>query len=136
MKKIPLLAAAALLAAPAADAQRRAGPRNDPPPTRPGTCAYTHVRQVTQRLEDGVTHRVIPDSGSAVQFANGLYQVSYDQVAAVNASRRGDAVWICLMTLPQNCPPGDDRGKLYTTTNLRTQESWTLPDAEHGCGGA
>ena len=136
MKKIPLLAAAALLAAPAANAQRRAAPRNDPPPTRPGTCAYTHVRQVTQRLEDGVTHRVIPDSGSAVQFANGLYQVSYDQVAAVNASRRGDAVWICLMTLPQNCPPGDDRGKLYTTTNLRTQESWTLPDAEHGCGGA
>jgi hypothetical protein len=136
MKTTPLLAAAALLAAPAADAQRRPPPRNDPPPTRPGTCAYTHVRQVTQRLEDGVSNRVIPDSGSAVQLANGLYQVSYDQVAAVNASRRGDAVWICLMTLPQNCPPGDDRGKLYTTTNLRTGESWTLPDAEHGCGGA
>ena len=135
MKTVPLLALLAL-AAPPAEAQRRAAPRNDPPPTRPGTCAYTHVRQVTQRLEDGLTHRVIPDSGSAVQFANGLYQVSYDQVAAVNASRRGDAVWICLMTLPQNCPPGDDRGKLYTTTNLRTEDSWTLPDAEHGCGGA
>ena len=124
------------LVAAHAHAQRRPAARNDPPPTRPGTCAYTHVRQVTQRLEDGVTHRVIPDSGSAVQFANGLYQVSYDQVAAVNASRRGDAVWICLMTLPQNCPPGDDRGKLYTTTNLRTEESWTLPDAAHMCGGA
>ena len=135
MKTVPLLALLAL-AAPPAEAQHRAAPRNDPPPTRPGTCAYTHVRQVTQRLEDGVTHRVIPDSGSAVQFANGLYQVSYDQVAAVNASRRGDAVWICLMTLPQNCPPGDDRGKLYTTTNLRTEESWTLADAQHVCGGA
>jgi hypothetical protein len=131
-----ILALLTFVLAPDASAQRRPPPRNDPPPTRPGTCAYTHVRQVTQRLEDGVTHRVIPDSGSAVQFANGLYQVSYDQVAAVNASRRGDAVWICLMTLPQNCPPGDDRGKLYTTTNLRTEESWTLPDAEHGFGGA
>jgi hypothetical protein len=124
-----------VLALPAAAlAQSRA--RNDPPPVRPGSCAFTHVRQVTQRLEDGVTHGVIPDSGSAVQFANGLYQVSYGQVAAVNASRRGDPVWICLMKLPQNCPPGDNRGKLYTTTNLRTEESWTLPDAEHGCGGA
>jgi hypothetical protein len=40
------------------------------------------------------------------------------------------------MRLPTNCPPGDHRGKLYTTTNLRTEEAWTLPDAEHGCGGA
>jgi hypothetical protein len=131
------LVAAALLAlfAQPVAAQRRIAPRNDPP-TRPGTCAYTHVRIVTQRLEDGVTHRVIPDSGSAVTMANGVHQVSYDQVGAVNRSRRGDPVWTCLMTLPQNCPPGDDRGKLYTTTNLRTEESWTLPDSAHGCGGA
>jgi hypothetical protein len=135
MKTLALILALALLAQ-GADAQRRPAARNDPPPTRPGTCAFTHVRQVSQRLEDGVTHRVIPGSGSAASFANGLYQVSYDQVRAVNASRRGDPVWICLMRLPQNCPPGDNRGRLYTTTNLRTEDSWTLPDSEHGCGGA
>jgi hypothetical protein len=71
-----------------------------------------------------------------VEFANGLYQVSYDQVTAINQSRRGDPVFVCLMSLPQHCPPGDDRGKLYTATNLRSEESWTLPDSEHGCGGA
>jgi hypothetical protein len=114
-----------------APAQRRAAPS-----LRVGTCALTRIQSVTQRLEDGVTHRVIPDSGSAVTMANGVYQVSYDQVGAVNRSRRGDPVFTCLMKLPQNCPPGDDRGKLYTTTNLRTEESWTLPDSEHGCGGA
>src|SRR3954451_2435435 len=76
-----------LAAQPAAPAQRRAAPHKDPAPVRPRTCAFTHVRQVTQRLEEGVTHRVIPDSGSAVAFANGLYQVSYDQVRAVNGSR-------------------------------------------------
>jgi hypothetical protein len=135
MKQLALILALALCAQ-GADAQRRPAARNDAPPTRPGTCAFTHVRQVTQRLEDGVTHRVIPGSGSAVSFANGLYQVSYDQVRAVNASRRGDPVWICLIRLPQNCPPGDNRGKLYTTTNLRTEESWTLPDSEYACGGA
>ena len=128
------LAASSLVVQPA-DAQRRTV-RNDPPPARPGLCAYTHVREVTQRLEDGRTHRVIRDSGSAVSFANGLYQVSYEQVPAVNRSRRGDAVFICLMKLPEHCPPGDRRGRIYTTTNLRTVESWTLPDSEHSCGGA
>ena len=132
MKKA-ILATALLLAVQPAQAQRR-GAR--PPAMAVGTCVRTTIAQVSQRLEDGSTHRVIPDSGSAVTFANGLYQVSYDQVPAVNRSRRGDPVFVCLMMLPENCPPGDVRGKLYTTTNLRTGESWTLPDSEHGCGGA
>jgi hypothetical protein len=91
---------------------------------------------VTQRLEDGRTHRVIPDSGSAVLFASGHYQVSYDQVPAVNRSRPGDRVYLCLVKLPEHCPPGDHRGRIYTATNLRTLESWTLPDSQHSCGGA
>ena len=125
---------ALVLALPAAVLAQRV--RNDPPPVRPGSCAFTHVRQVAHRLEDGATHRPIRDSGSAVLFANRLYQVSYEQIGAVDRSRRGDPVWICLIRQPDHCPPGDDRGKLYTTTNLRTEESWTLPDSEHGCGGA
>ncbi len=52
------------------------------------------------------------------------------------ASRKGDKVYVCLMSILANCPPGDDRGRVYTTTNLRTMESWTLPDSEHSCGGA
>ena len=31
---------------------------------------------------------------------------------------------------------GSAGGKVYRTTNLRTRQSWTLPDSEHGCGGA
>jgi hypothetical protein len=135
MNRIAFLIALALAAQPA-DAQRRAPRRSGPVPTQVGTCARTTIARVSQRLEDGVTHRVIPDSGSAVEFANSLYQVSYEQVAAVNRSRRGDPVFVCLMKLPDHCPPGDVRGKLYTTTNLRTEDSWTLPDSEHGCGGA
>jgi hypothetical protein len=131
MKKA-LSIAALLLAFQPADAQRRAAPR--PPVMRVGTCVRTTISHVGQRLEDGVTRRVIP--GSAVDFANGLGQVSYDQVPALNQSRRGDPVFVCLMRLPDHCPPGDVRGKLYTTTNLRTEESWTLPDSAHGCGGA
>jgi len=104
-------------------------------PRTPGTCSFTRIKQVTTRLEGGAGHPV-PNSGSAVVLANGVYGVSYDSVPEVQRSRRGDRVLTCLVKLPTNCPPGDHRGKLYTTTNLRTQESWTLPDAEHYCGGA
>jgi hypothetical protein len=75
-------------------------------------------------------------SGSAVTFNNGGYNVSYDLVDAIRDSRIGDHVMICLVYAPKDCPPGDDRGKTYTVTNLRTLESWTLPDSEHMCGGA
>jgi hypothetical protein len=112
-----------------ADAQRSGIPRT------PGTCSFTRIKQVTTRLEDGRGHSV-PDSGSAVVLVNGVYGVSYENVPEVQRSRRGDRVMTCLVRLPRNCPRGDDRGKIYTTTNLRTEESWTLPDAEHMCGGA
>ena len=31
---------------------------------------------------------------------------------------------------------GDERGRVYSGTNLRTRGSWQLPDAQHMCGGA
>jgi hypothetical protein len=50
--------------------------------------------------------------------------------------RSGDKVKLCLVSLPEDCPPGDDRGKIYRATNLRTGESWEAPDSQHSCGGA
>jgi hypothetical protein len=99
-------------------------------PQRVGQCVRTLVREVSTRLEN------IPRSGSAISFENGGYQVSYDQVRAVDRSRRGDPVTMCLVSIPKGCPPGDDRGREYRTTNKRTGLSWTLPDSEHMCGGA
>ena len=105
-------------------------------PVRIGQCSTTTVKQVETRLMDGATNQPMPGSGSAIEFANGGYQVSYDQVPAVDRSRPGDPVTMCLVSVPRHCPPGDDRGRMYKTTNLRTRGSWTLPDAEHECGGA
>jgi hypothetical protein len=105
-------------------------------PVRIGQCSTTTVKQVETRLVDGSTNQPMPGSGSAIEFANGGYQVSYDQVPAVDRSRPGDPVSMCLVSVPRHCPPGDDRGRMYKTTNLRTRGSWTLPDAEHECGGA
>jgi hypothetical protein len=105
-------------------------------PTRVGACVVTNIESIETRLVDGATHQPMPGSGSAVRFANGGYQVSYDTVLAIEESRKGDRVRMCFVSTPLNCPRGDDRGKVYNSTNLRTHKSWRLPDAEHSCGGA
>jgi len=99
-------------------------------PQRVGQCVETRIKEVSTRLEG------VSDSGSAVEFENGGYQVSYDQVPAVDNSRAGDPVTLCLVSIPKGCPPGDDRGRRYRATNKRTHQGWTLPDAPHMCGGA
>jgi len=101
-------------------------------PTAVGQCSQTTIDDIGSRLEGD------PDfsSGTSVSFSNGGYQVTYDTEPAIISSRLGDPVTICLASLPENCPPGDERGKTYKTTNARTGQSWTLSDAEHMCGGA
>ena len=105
-------------------------------PVRIGQCSTTTVKQVETRLADGATNKPMLGSGSAIEFENGGYQVSYVQEPAVDRSRPGDPVRMCLVSIPRHCPQGDDRGRMYRTTNLRTRGSWTLPDSEHQCGGA
>ena len=103
-------------------------------PTRVGACVVTTIASIQTRLVDG--DKPIPGSGSSVSFANGGYQVSYDTIPAIEQSRVGDHVRMCFLYAPTHCPKGDDRGKIYRTTNLRTKKSWRLPDSEHSCGGA
>ena len=100
-----------------------------------GQCVQTKISWLGSRLENQ-QEQPIPGSGSAVQFDNGLYQVSYQEEAPISQSRIGDPVSICLVKLPAHCPPRDARGKVYQTTNLRLNQSWTLADSEHACGGA
>ena len=105
-------------------------------PLHLGDCVNTRVKSVETRLTDGRTKQPIAGSGSAVVFTNGGYQVSYDTVPAIDASHVGDPVRMCLTIIPHHCPPGDNRGRHYRTTNLRTHKTWSLPDNEHGCRGA
>ena len=96
------------------------------------TCGGSTITDIGPRLEGDTDN----SSGTSVFYENRGSQVSYDKVAAILKSRKGDHVLICLVFVPKNCPTGDDRGKIYTTTNLRTLQSWTLPDSQHSCGGA
>lgn len=114
-------------------AQGRA-PESNSLPTKPGQCVTTQVASVTSRLEGEPPGSF--ESGTAINFANGGHQVSYERESALIASRQGDRAIMCLTTIPRACPPGDDRGRYYTVTNLRTRMSWSLPDSQHLCGGA
>ena len=126
-----VVAVLALALAPAAEAADRL-------PTRIGQCVATSVKEVSFRLGEDVGGKFVPQegSGSAVTLTNGGYQVSYDQIPAVDGSKPGDPVRMCLVSYPSGCPRGDRRGIIYKTTNERTHGSWTLPDSEHSCGGA
>ena len=99
-------------------------------PTQVGHCTTTTIEEITSRLEG------VPGSGDVVIYANGGYGVSYDIVPGLSSARLGDSVKLCLTFIPEECPPGDDRGRFYRATNLRNDESWELPDSQHMCGGA
>lgn len=95
-----------------------------------GECARSSVYNTGSRLLNS------PSSGTSIQFSNGIDLVSYDIVPAAQNSKSGDPVNICLISIPKNCPTGDDRGRLYTVTNLRTNRNFTMYDSQHLCGGA
>jgi hypothetical protein len=112
--------------------------RADPPtttlPNQVGQCTITKIASISTRF--GEELKPGSDDGTAVSFANGGQQVSYNYEPTVGQSHIGDEVLLCLVSVPKDCPPGDDRGKIYSTTNLKTSGSWLLPDAQHSCGGA
>ncbi len=73
----------------------------------------TKIATIGTRL-DGVA-----DSGDQVTYANGVLQVSYAAIKSLKGAKAGDAVKLCLTSVPDNCPPGDTRGKTYRATDLR-----------------
>jgi uncharacterized protein len=107
-------------------------------PKTVGQCTRTKIASISTRFGEELKPPTeeLDSSGSAVTFANKGYQVSYEYIPALAASHIGDEVLLCLVSIPKGCPPGDDRGRIYSGTNLRTRGSWILPDAQHMCGGA
>jgi len=103
-------------------------------PATVGECRTTRIIDIADRFGENINAST--ESGSSVNYRNGGYQVSYEKEGALIRSRVGDMVKMCLASIPQDCPPGDDRGKTYKVENLRTGERWELPDAQHMCGGA
>lgn len=129
MIRLAILAFA--LTASAANAQVR-------PPTKVGACLEGTIKSIGTRFGDKLVQpkSKAEDNGSAFEATNGVYGIVYWFVPELASSRVGDRVRSCLVSVPRGCPKGDDRGRVYTTTNVRTGASWTMSDAQHMCGGA
>ena len=114
------------------------GPKDaeQPMPNKLADCALTHITSLTTRFGEEELANASADTGSLVEFANGGVQVSYDHEEGLAASRVGDAVAICLVSIPRDCPAGDDRGRVYYGIDLVLKGSWALADSQHMCGGA
>nr|WP_318655115.1 hypothetical protein [Methylocapsa sp. RX1] len=85
-----------------------------------GDCAITTIIGISARLAGTSAY----DTGSVVVYANGVSGVSYEYVPTLHASRIGDEVKLCLVSILKNCPMSDDRGHEYQATNLRTGKHW------------
>ena len=113
-------------------AARAAVTAHDPLPTRILTCGGSIIADIGPRLADDPEL----ETGYHVWLQNGGVTVDYSTPDAVRESKVGDHVLVCLVFIPKRCPAGDDRGRVYTVTNLRTLQSWTAADSQHSCGGA
>jgi hypothetical protein len=109
-------------------------------PTKVGECAERTIAEISDQSGEKLSRKLIKkgviDPGSYVRYTNKDTQVSYEWNAALAGSKVGDKVRFCLISIPKDCPPGDDRGRVYETTNLRTNQAWKMPDDQHMCGGA
>ncbi len=117
---------------------------------KPTDCIMTRIKSIHGRLE-GSSPR---ESGAAVEYENGAYGVQYQlgdnpdknqpgysdywqqktYEDNIVASRVGDPIKLCLVSIPLHCPKGDGRGREYTALDLRNHRWWNLGDSEHMCG--
>lgn len=123
------------ISAKAAAVGRKGGSQPSGMPEFPGDCVKTLIKEITTRFGEPISYEN-QDAGTSVQYGNGGYVVSYDREAAFYNAESGQPVVMCLLSIPYDCPDGDDRGRIYYTFNLATKSEWILPDAQHMCGGA
>jgi hypothetical protein len=106
-------------------------PTPAPAPTTSGLpelqCVKMAIKEIGNRLLQ------TPGSGPAISYTNDGF-LGHEDVPGIDRARVGDPVLMCLISIPKQL--GDTRGRIYTVTDLRTQESWTLADSPHACGGA
>src|SRR5258708_5147607 len=98
---------------------RAAVPAADVLPTQAGECAETTITALTDYWGLKISARKQEiDQGVAISFSNKGGQYSHETPPAVVKSKVGDRVKLCLISIPSGCPAGDNRGRIYRTTNL------------------
>lgn len=98
-----------------------------------GSCYDSEVRNVRFRLESSLDGTLDRNSGSAIEFRDGLYLVGFDRVPAVHRSKIGDRVQICLVAEERNCARGLEPTRTYRVANTRTRDRFTMSDSTKSC---
>ena len=114
------------------------------PPGRIGACSESFVLSKRFRMVpspgDSNDQRTTDPFGKEViiSLTNGLgiYSGEGDDFILSNNFLAGHRVRACLLSLPQHCPPGDNRGKRYRFVDLQTGARAEGVDSWHLCGGA
>lgn len=115
-----------------------------PPPTTVGRCSESWIQSKRFRMVpspgDAGYSRTNDDFGKEVliQLTNGvgIYSGHGDDFILSSNFAAGHRVRVCLDSLPQHCPPGDNRGKRYSFYDLQTGARTSGADSWHLCGGA
>lgn len=128
----PARLAEALMLQKAEDGAAKTGPM----PLQVGDCARTTIKGLTDRFGEPLEAGGDEMSGSAVEFTNGGWQVSYGHEEGLGLSEIEDEVTTCLVSRIRDCPKDDDRGHTYVTFNESKRVFWVLTDTQHICGGA
>ena len=115
---------------------------------KPGECVDTKIVKKITRLENSIPGQnggdVVVELGNEVslyltevEVKDNNYEIDINEyMYYTNDYVNGDIVRLCLVALPNDCPPGDDRGKEYSVTNYRNRLSFKGVDSWHMCGGA
>jgi hypothetical protein len=109
----------------------------DKPPTRLHECVKTKITGIHPRGWAKGAKGAGPDdyqSGTIIEYSNGVAGVSYDiEETIINTAAVGDSVSLCLVAIPDYCPPGNQLGWVYEGTDQRTGLKWALSNSAHGC---
>ncbi|MBV2180904.1 MAG: OB-fold putative lipoprotein [Castellaniella sp.] len=99
-----------------------------------GQCRTSTILKISHRLESNGAPMV--GSGSAVNLANGLYLVSYEESKIIQDSKIGDPVIACMVQTEKSCPANRPSSDGYVLINTRTHGFWSASTSEHSCRGA
>jgi hypothetical protein len=106
-------------------------------PADPECVAGTFGDDKEIRPQDGDLHSCSGGGSGGISYTNDRTQSGeYAYVPAMENSRPGDRVRLCLVSVMVGCPPGDDRGQTFTAYNFRTHGKWRKANGNHQCGGA
>ena len=103
-------------------------------PTKHAECSLTRIKVIKTSFGEDVSYEN-EDNGTAIEYDNGGFVISHSRDPGLFNALFGQPVVVCLMSVPYDCPEGDDRGRFYYTLNLATLSDWVMADAQHMCGG-